>query len=879
MAERVDFPFSPSMAAAMRPQVRGKFIWVGDEKLYVRGVTYGTFRPDASGNQYHDQEKIDRDFALMAANGINAVRVYNTPPVSLLNTAHRYGLRVMLDLAADQYVGFLTDKKGAPDVPETLRAKVRDCSRHPALLAYSLGNEIPASIVRWHGRRKIERYLEKLYRAVKAEDPGGTVTYVNYPSTEYLQLPFLDFLCFNVYLESRERLAAYLARLQNIAGEVPLVMGEIGLDSYRNGQHTQARVLDWQIRTAFREGCAGVFIYSWTDEWFRGGAEAEDWAFGLTGRDRSPKPALAAVRDRFRKTPFAPEIRRPFISVVICTYNGARTIRECCEGLRKLEYPNFEVIVVDDGSTDGSAAIAREYGFRVISTPNRGLSRARNTGLEAANGEIVAYIDDDAYPDPQWLSYLASMFMSTDYAAVGGPNIAPPNDGLLAASIAKAPGGPVHVLISDCEAEHIPGCNMAFRKADLATIGGFDPQFRVAGDDVDLCWRLKQSGRKLGFCPGAMVWHHRRGSVRTYWKQQRGYGKAEGLLEAKWPDKYNTAGHVSWAGRVYGDGNGRSLWRRARIYQGVWGSAPFQSIYQPAHNTLSALPLMPEWYLLVPGLAALAGVGALWRPLLLALPLLLVAAGIPVFQSCWNAAQIRIADVSRSGLARMGMRCLIAFLHLLQPAARLYGRLCCGLTLWRRRGPFLPAFPCPRSFRIWSERWQASSDRLQSIESKLRAEGACVVRGGEFDHWDLEVRPNMLGAARLRMAVEEHGMDRQLVRFRVWPKPSTVAMVLGLLLCSLAAAAARDGAWAGAVILASMAVAVAARVVQECAAATGALLMPVRMEERASKLAVVPTHENAAIAAAAHATFGAPCATVLERGPAVAETRVSRKAG
>ena len=215
----------------MRPHVRGKFIWVGDEKLYVRGVTYGTFRPDASGNQYHDQEKVDRDFSLMAASGINAVRVYNTPPVSLLNTAQQYGLRVMLDLAADQYVGFLTDKKGAPDITEVLRAKVRDCSKHPAILAYSLGNEIPASIVRWHGRRKIEQYLEKLYCAIKAEDPGGTVTYVNYPSTEYLQLPFLDFFCFNVYLESQERFAACLARLQNIAGDAPLIMGEVGLDS------------------------------------------------------------------------------------------------------------------------------------------------------------------------------------------------------------------------------------------------------------------------------------------------------------------------------------------------------------------------------------------------------------------------------------------------------------------------------------------------------------------------------------------------------------------------------------------------------------------------------------------------------------------------
>src|SRR5207249_5771317 len=84
--------------------------------------------------------------------------------------------------------------------------------------------------------RKVERYLERLYRIVKEEDPDGLVTYVNYPTTEYLRLPFLDFVCFNVYLESQHRFEAYLARLQNIAGDRPLLMSELGLDALRNGE-------------------------------------------------------------------------------------------------------------------------------------------------------------------------------------------------------------------------------------------------------------------------------------------------------------------------------------------------------------------------------------------------------------------------------------------------------------------------------------------------------------------------------------------------------------------------------------------------------------------------------------------------------------------
>ncbi len=436
-----------------RPHALGKFIFTGDKKLYIRGVTYGPFRPDLNGDKYHNPEVVERDFAQIAANGLNAVRTYTVPPRWLLDAAEQHGLRVMVGLPVEREAMFLDDRKHTRSLEEWVRAGVRACAGHPAVLCYTIGNEIRSSIVRWHGHRRVERCLERLYRAAKAEDPDGLVTYVNYPSTEYLQLPFIDFVSFNVYLESQERLEAYLARLHNIAGDRPLVMAEIGLDSYRHGEDAQARVLDWQVRTAFAAGCAGAFVFAWTDEWFAGGSEVKDWDFGLTGRDRRPKPALRAVRDAFADAPFPPDLNWPPISVVVCSYNGERTIRDCFEGLLKLEYPNFEVIVVDDGSTDATAAITREYGFRLISTENRGLSNARNTGLEAATGEIVAYLDDDAYPDPHWLTYLAATFLSTTHAGVGGPNIEPPGDGPIADCVANAPGNPAHVLISDQEAE------------------------------------------------------------------------------------------------------------------------------------------------------------------------------------------------------------------------------------------------------------------------------------------------------------------------------------------------------------------------------------------------------------------------------------------
>src|SRR5687767_3169037 len=184
---------------AGKVRISGKFLYAGDKKFYIKGVTYGAFRPDEKGEEYTDTRKIEKDFAMMSAHGINTVRIpHTTPPGKLLDIAHGYNLKVMVGLSAEQLVGYLIDRKKAPDFRNIIQEKVRRVAGHPALLCFAIGNEIPASIVRWIGRKKIENFLKKVYKWVKEIDPVTPVTYVNYPTTEYLQLNFLDFICFNV---------------------------------------------------------------------------------------------------------------------------------------------------------------------------------------------------------------------------------------------------------------------------------------------------------------------------------------------------------------------------------------------------------------------------------------------------------------------------------------------------------------------------------------------------------------------------------------------------------------------------------------------------------------------------------------------------------
>jgi GT2 family glycosyltransferase len=770
--------------------VDGKFLALGEARLRLRGVTYGTFSPDRNGQCFGSPHQVREDFAVMATAGINAVRTYTAPPVWLLDEALAHGLGVMAGLAWEQHVAFLDDRKLRRAIEAGVRAQAEGCAGHPALLCFAVGNEIPTPIVRWHGRRRVESFIERLCIAVRSADPDALLTYVNYPSTEYLRLPFLDFLAFNVYLDSGPNVDRYLARLQNLAGEKPLVLAELGVDSRRAGRRGQAESIGAQVEAAFASGCAGAFVFAWTDEWHRGEDAVLDWDFGLTTRERRPKPALTALSKSYRGLDSSrPAGESPLVSVVVCTHNGERWLRECLEAVAALRYPAFETIVVDDGSTDRTAEIASMFEVRVICTENRGLSDARNTGLESARGEYVAYIDDDTCPDRDWLHFLVTTFRTTDHAGVGGPNLPPRGEGAVACCVANAPGGPVHVLVSDTEAEHIPGCNMAYRRSALLAVGGFDPQFRAAGDDVDVCWRLQEQGFSLGFHPAAVVWHHRRSSVRAYWRQQRGYGHAEALLERKWPERYTRRGHLTWTGRLYDRATTRGF-RPSRIYHGTWGTGAFQPEERPADGAIADALGSPDWYLVVAALAGLSALGLKWPLLLWVLPALLVAASASVGSAALAGLRADLGPSGRSRFGRMGLRGVTALLHLLQPAARLSGRLSHGLAPWRRRRTAGFAAPRRATCLAWHESWIEPRSRVERIEQAARGRGGRVVRGGPYARWDLELCGGLVGAARVLVAVEEHGRGRQLVRSRVWPSVApgawrALAIVVVLALAAL----------------------------------------------------------------------------------------------
>jgi cellulose synthase/poly-beta-1,6-N-acetylglucosamine synthase-like glycosyltransferase len=789
-------PEPSSFAARPRgssgPRVSGRFLNVNGERFWIKGVTYGSFRPNEDGDPFPSRTQVREDFAQMADAGVNTIRIYSPPPDWLADAAEKAGLFLFPDICwGPRRCSDFDDPERFRFLLNWTREHTRRLAGHPAMLLYSIGNEIPPLIVRWYSAARIEAFLKTLNDIVKEEAPHALTTYVSHPPTEYLTLPFLDVLSYNIYLEREPELRGYLARLQTLAHEKPVLLAEIGLDALQHGEEAQAHFLDWQIRAAFQKGLCGVTVYGWTDEWGIFGSDIEGWAFGLTDAKRRPKKALQTVKNIFRGDLY--KTRRepwPLVSIVVCCYNAAATLDECLRSLAQLAYPCYEVIVIDDGSSDATAEIARQSNVRLIRVPNGGLSKARNLGIEAAEGDIVAFIDSDAYADPDWLYYLVSALDEHNAAAVGGPNLSPPQDDFIAQCVDQSPGNPTCVLVDNERAEHVPGCNMAYRKSAFKTVGLFDATHRAAGDDVDICWRLLAAELPIVYHPSAVVWHHRRPTISAYLKQQKGYGFAEAHLQRRYPGHFNFFGYPVWEGGVYDSVHsqlrqqGLPFVFRPKIYRGFFCAAQYQTLYQPFLTWWFQIFSTAEWLVLMLCVFASGALSLFAEPKWLAAVLFAVGGVMGAFSvGASLLAGIRAAQNKKwRGAEFFRGTFVVSLLHLLQPLARTVGRI---KGRWQtRRSPWT----FPESDLLWGnlekrELW------LSRLVKHMKSCGWIAQPSGEWDTADIDI----LGPGPYRLKLcsvceEELEHAAHYVRFRITAKMKFHApVVVGVLMLLLIA--------------------------------------------------------------------------------------------
>jgi O-antigen biosynthesis protein len=759
---------------------RGKYLYDGEQKFYVRGVSYGPFPPNSRGERYPEPQRTAQDFALMRAMGVNTVRVYVPPPPWMFDEAVKAGLRLMVGIPWPFHMAFLDAPGMAAEIRDTIHKGVTEMRAHgDAILAFSLGNEVRSDIVRWHGPRKVSKFLAELYDIGKQAAPDALFTYSNYPSAEYLDLTFLDFVSFNVYLHREEDFRRYLTHLMGITGGRPLVLSETGMDTIRQGEEHQAALLSWQGRAAFEMGLSGFIVFAFTDEWHTGGAEITDWAFGLVRKDRTPKLAFEAMKQVYA-APLPPSLKRtPKVSIVVPAYNASATIDACLESLKHLNYPDYETIVVDDGSTDSTATFAEQAGARTLKLEHRGLAAARNAGAEAATGEIVAYIDADAYADRDWLYFLVETITRRGAAAAGGPNFAPEPQSATAAALAVAPGIPREVRAGDDRLSQVCGCNMAITKAALTKIGGFDEMFTTAGDDTDLSWRLTDAGELLAFAPGAVVIHKRRATLRGYLKQQRGYGTGEGLLHRKYPRR-----RASADGLYGGSSRLASIFSRGRVYYGAFGRGLFQTMYS-ANTPFRELPI--STVLILGAVMALAGwfLGAWAISALFWIAILATVAWIATYAATAPLPQTYSGVTSRF---------VLFVASLAGPAERFFKRVTSSSKYFRltpeeksrqtfRFGNIVRIEPTTQGSAV------DSTAVLRGLREGLIKRGLTVVESDGFQRYDLKVLPLDTEINAIR---EGEGKLRVLWRSRI-PWRTWLVLIAAVLTASVIANRSEQG--------------------------------------------------------------------------------------
>lgn len=233
--------------------------------------------------------------------------------------------------------------------------------------------------------------------------------------------------------------------------------------------------------------------------------------------------------------------RWPLVTIIVAARGRHRATRACVESLLALDYPGepCEIIVVDDASDPPLAAAIADLPVQLIRLDrNRGQSAARNIAAAEAQGEVLAFIDNDCIADPAWLRTLVPHLDDRRVAVVGGRVIAPPPGSPVAAFEAvRSPldmGAAASAVGPDEAVAYLPTCNLLARRDALLAVGGFATEMRL-GEDVDFTWRVLRTGASASYVPDGRIVHHHRERLGPLLRRRADYGSSEADLQRRHP--------------------------------------------------------------------------------------------------------------------------------------------------------------------------------------------------------------------------------------------------------------------------------------------------------------------------------------------------------
>jgi len=225
-------------------------------------------------------------------------------------------------------------------------------------------------------------------------------------------------------------------------------------------------------------------------------------------------------------------------SIIIPVKNITNFLKETIKYCREIDYPDFEIIVLPDKKVNEKFS-----GVKFVSTGNVSPPHKRDIGVKHSSGEIIAFIDGDAFPKKDWLKNASKYFEDNNVGAVGGPGITPDNDTFLQ----KASGEVYSSLLGGgkftyryipqkkIEVDDFPSMNLLVRKTVFEEIGGFKTNF-WPGEDTVLCLSItKKLGKKVVYAPDVVVYHHRRPLFIPHLQQVYSYALHRGYFAKKYP--------------------------------------------------------------------------------------------------------------------------------------------------------------------------------------------------------------------------------------------------------------------------------------------------------------------------------------------------------
>jgi glycosyltransferase involved in cell wall biosynthesis len=503
---------NPSALSILPVSTQAKFFRRAGKKFLLKAMRLAGFSGDLD---FNEKLRLRKRLDELASAHINTLILSESQADTVLGFAAQAGLCAIVEVTvnANDFESPVSERAAVDRIAKTLNA-LRGQSALIGLLIDCTSVDGPISGIAPDAIRRAVNAVASSARELKGSVSIALKRQIALPAT---QLVDEDFSYISLTKINPATVGPVICALHEVAGARPLVI-EIGEEL-----PGQVEV----VERAFGFGAAGMVAPSMRPAVPDGRQNLRMLVarelLPFDGLDESSAPLPTVT---------------PMVSVVVTARDDESTIAACIESIGSLAYPDYEVIVIDDGSRDHVTEIVAKFPeVRLIRHPREGFGAIRNVAVRAARGDLIAFTRADCTVDSDWLSIAARMIIEGGFDGCGGPILSSTDaSGLVARMLTSIERS--ESASENGRATQFSDRNMIVRKSSWKAVGGFDAQFVEDGGDLDLCARMLEAGMRIGWCPSGLVWRLGRTTIGEFVHSRIRHGRSEAMLAAKHPSRF-----------------------------------------------------------------------------------------------------------------------------------------------------------------------------------------------------------------------------------------------------------------------------------------------------------------------------------------------------